>query len=79
VYEQDKEWNVEPIQSKEQAGPPVALHRLVVPALITLGLMTFDAWVIWLAGPDPWWEAVVVGCLCGIPPAIFIFVSYVGD
>lgn len=29
MYECDKEWNVKPIQSKEQAGPPVALHRLV--------------------------------------------------
>lgn len=29
MYEQDKEWNVEPIRSKEQAGPPVALNRLV--------------------------------------------------
>lgn len=73
VYEQDKEWNVEPIRSKQPARPPVALDRLVVPALLWIAIATFFAAVMVSRGGSPRWVVAALGVACSIPYGVFIW------
>lgn len=74
MYECDKEWNVEPIRSKQEARPPVALDRLVVPALLWIAVATLFAAVMVARGGSPRWAVALLGIACSIPYGIFFFV-----